>query len=301
MDPNDIPQPRTASAATVMRAALDLIEAGKRVVVATVLERRGSTPSTPGQKLVLSSADEAIGTVGGGAVERQVLATMIDARRGVRPKGKRSPATIGEPFRETYELGASMGMCCGGSVDVLFEVLDPAIVVLIVGAGHIGAVLAPMLAGLGFRVVICDQRETMIERFSSQEQLTAIYGDHDDPDVGDAIGDTCANGAAVVMTHDHQLDQQVIEWAIVAGFGFVGGVGSRAKAARTRARLEAKSFDAADVARVQMPLGLDISARLPAEIAVSICGQLIRWRAELLGTDRRTRGALAETAEVVAK
>ena len=83
----------------------------------------------------------------------------------------------------------------------------------------------------------------------------------------------------VVMTHDHQLDQQVIEWALRQQFSFVGGVGSRAKAARTRTRLEAKSFSQSDIDRVEMPLGYDLPARTPAEIAVSVSGSLIRWRA----------------------
>ena len=62
------------------------------------------------------------------------------------------------------------------------------------------------------------------------------------------------------------------------GFGFVGGVGSRAKAARTRARLRAKGVDEADVGRVRMPIGLDIGARSPAEIAVAIAAELVAWR-----------------------
>jgi len=90
----------------------------------------------------------------------------------------------------------------------------------------------------------------------------------------------------LVMTHDHQLDQTAIEWAIRKGFGFVGGVGSRAKAARTRARLEAKGFPPEDIARIRMPVGLDIGARSPAEIGVSIAGELVRWRASLFSTPR---------------
>jgi len=85
-----------------------------------------------------------------------------------------------------------------------------------------------------------------------------------------------------VMTHDHQLDQKVVEWALAKGFGFVGGVGSRAKAARTRQRLEAKGVKEDDIARVRMPVGIDIGARSPAEIGVAIAGELIAFRAKLL-------------------
>ena len=92
------------------------------------------------------------------------------------------------------------------------------------------------------------------------------------------------------MTHDHQLDQAVIEWALGHGFGFVGGVGSRAKAARTRARLEAKGVGEADIARVRMPLGVDIGARSPAEIGVAIAAELVAWRAGRLERRAVTTG-----------
>ena len=86
------------------------------------------------------------------------------------------------------------------------------------------------------------------------------------------------SGAVLTMTHDHQLDQRVVEWALREKFAFVGGVGSRAKLARTRTRLEAKGFPEHDLARIRMPLGLEIGARSPHEIAISIVAELIAWR-----------------------
>jgi xanthine dehydrogenase accessory factor len=80
------------------------------------------------------------------------------------------------------------------------------------------------------------------------------------------------------MTHDHALDQRAIEWGLRSGFAFVGGVGSRAKAERTRARLQAKGFSDADIARVRMPVGADIGARSPEEIAVAIAAELVAFR-----------------------
>jgi xanthine dehydrogenase accessory factor len=100
-----------------------------------------------------------------------------------------------------------------------------------------------------------------------------VVGDYDD------VGrDLPGRAAVLVMTHDHALDQEVIEWALRRGFAFVGGVGSRAKAKRTHDRLEAKGFPEADRARVRMPMGLGIGARLPDEIAVSIAAEMVQWR-----------------------
>jgi xanthine dehydrogenase accessory factor len=104
--------------------------------------------------------------------------------------------------------------------------------------------------------------------------VTCITGEFDE--VGTAVSPE--NGICLVMTHDHQLDQAALEWAVKRGFAFVGGVGSRAKAERTRQRLEAKGFPEADRQRIRMPLGVDIGARSPEEIAIAIAAELIGWR-----------------------
>lgn len=259
--------PLTADAAEVLRVASEAAARGELVVLATVLARRGSTPATPGQKLVLASGGSCVGTVGGGALERAVL-KVLESRCAARiPVGAQT---------ETYRLGASLGMCCGGAVDVLFETLASAVPVLLVGAGHVGQATAPLLARCGFAVTLSDEREVWIERARgavSGPRVSCVDESFDE------AGRGLPRAAAVVaMTHDHMRDQDVIEWALREGFALVGGVGSRAKHARTAARLEAKGFAADEIARVRMPFGVDIGARTPDEIAVAIAAELVRWR-----------------------
>jgi xanthine dehydrogenase accessory factor len=271
--------PRTAPPHEVLRAVLDALDRGARVVLASVVDRHGSAPSTPGQKLVLLDAHTAVGTIGGGAVERVVLDRMRQALAD--PEAR--------PRVETFRLGASLGMCCGGSADILIEPMEPPLHVVVVGAGHVGAFTAPLLAALVFRVTLVDSREAAAdpERLAGlpaaptglPEGVRLLLGDHDDPEVMVGLPADAGRAAALVMTHDHALDQAVIEWALGRGFGFVGGVGSRAKAARTRDRLEAKGFAPADIARVRMPVGVEVGARSPAEIGVSIAAELVAWRA----------------------
>lgn len=278
----DCPRVRTASPSEALREALSRLDAGGRVVVATVLKRRGSTPSTPGQKLALLGHDDAVGTVGGGAVERAVL----DKMRSLLSDISSGPVVV------RHELGASMGMCCGGAVELLLEPMDANLCVLVVGAGHVGGALVPMLAALGFRLTVTDARDAALETrgLTSRGGLTALDLEYDDPLVGSALGPP-ERAAILVMTHDHTLDQDVIEWALRRGAAFVGGVGSRAKAARTRQRLQAKGFSPEDIERVRMPLGVDIGARTPGEIAVSIAGELVQWRARFFERARRERPA----------
>lgn len=292
--------PRTAPPEEALAEALSAAGRGHAAAIATVIARHGSAPSTPGQKLTLyrdAARLVAVGTVGGGAVERAVIMAMHDALEGAGV----------DPRVHTFRLGPELGMCCGGSAEILIEVLRPRRAVLLVGAGHVGLATARVLVPLGFRVTVADARPeaTEAERVSALESagVRLVSADHDDPEVLEALAAEPGGAAMVVMTHEHQLDQTVIEWAISRGFGFVGGVGSRAKAARTRQRLEAKGYAAEVVGSVRMPVGVAVGARTPEEIAVSIAGELIAWRSNMTKTSSssaRAPGASRAAAQPVA-
>lgn len=263
----NLPVPESAGPARVLEAATGKLRAGLRCALATVIARHGSTPSTPGQKLLVAADGTAVGTVGGGAVEREAMEALVTVVRG----------SSSHHEVRTFKLGPELGMCCGGRVEILLESLEGRVPVFLVGGGHVGTALAPLLASLGFEVTLCDMRPEYAEgRFEGNAAiagLRAIHGDYDD------VGKNAdVSGVCLTMSHDHSIDQDVIEWAIGRGFAYVGGVGSRAKAERTRQRLEHKGFSEHDRARVRMPVGLAIGARQPAEIAVSIAGELIAWR-----------------------
>jgi xanthine dehydrogenase accessory factor len=254
--------PTGASPLEVLEAVTAHGRRGIGGVLATVLARHGSTPSTPGQKLFAAEDGTCLGTVGGGAVEREVLAHLAEML-----------ATLGAKHAvKTFRLGPELGMCCGGQVEVLMEPIEALVPCLIVGGGHIATALAPLLAQAGFAVTVVDDREDWGKE-GRLEGVRCVHGEFDE------AGATLPPEAVVlVMTRDHALDQKAIEWGVRKGFAFVGGVGSRAKAQRTRDRLEAKGFTAADQERIRMPLGIDIQARTPQEIAISIAAEMVAWR-----------------------
>ncbi|WP_146650741.1 XdhC family protein [Labilithrix luteola] len=257
-----MPNPSPGSAARVLEVAAACAGRGVGGAMATVIERHGSAPGTPGQKLFLALDGTCVGTVGGGAIERAALEALMTLVRS--EEGKHA-------VRE-FKLGPELGMCCGGRLSVLLEPIAALVPCLIVGAGHVATAVAPLLAKVGFAVTVVDEREEWggESRIPSARCVTGEF---------DEIGrEVDVRGACLVMTHDHQIDQRAIEWALRRGFAYVGGVGSRAKAERTRQRLEAKGVSEADRARVRMPIGVDIGARLPEEIAVSIAAELIAWR-----------------------
>jgi len=260
--------PRAADAIGVLEVAARKGRAGISGVMATVVARHGSAPATPGQKLYRATDGTCVGTVGGGAIEREVLealgAALAALERGDPPE---------KIFAQrAFHLGQELGMCCGGGVDVSIEAVTALVPCLVIGGGHVATATAPLLARVGFAVTVVDAREAWGEE-GRIEGVRCVVGEFDE------VGrDFPKSSAVIVMTHDHALDQRAIEWALKRGFPFVGGVGSRAKAKRTRDRLEAKGFSEADRARVRMPIGVHVGARLPDEIAVAIAAEMVAWR-----------------------
>lgn len=263
--PATLPVPAPAPVPRVLEVAATCAGMGINGAMATVVGRHGSGPGTPGQKLYLASDGTCLGTVGGGAVERAVLEALV----ALVPRIANNEAK--HELRE-LKLGPELGMCCGGRVDVLLEPIEGLVPCLVVGGGHVATALAPTLAKVGFAVTVVDGRDAWAEE-GRIPGVRCVAGDFDD--VGKTID---PRGVCLVMTHDHALDQRAIEWALKRGFAYVGGIGSRAKAERTRQRLEAKGFSEEDRARVKMPLGVHVGARLPEEIAVAIAAEMVAWR-----------------------
>jgi xanthine dehydrogenase accessory factor len=143
------------------------------------------------------------------------------------------------------------------------------------GAGHVGRAVAPLLAGLGFRVVVVDDREDFAsaERFPGAEVVVRSFD-----------GALAAVGAderayVVIVTRGHVHDLGVCVQALRVGARYVGVMGSHAKRARMRAALRAAGFDEGAIGRIHSPIGVAIGAETPAELAVSIAAELVQARA----------------------
>ncbi len=265
---SSLPVPAPRDALEVLALVVEKGSAGIRGYVATVIERLGSAPGTPGQKLMLAGDGTCAGTVGGGAIEKEVLCDMRTLLRS---------RSLDHCTRE-FSLGAELGMCCGGRMRVQFEPIASRTPCLLLGGGHVATATAPLLANLGFAVTVIDARDSWGEARGDTSVCRRVGEYEEIANEMFRAGLVAEDAVLLAMTHDHALDQEVIEWALKRKFAFVGGVGSRAKAKRTSDRLEARGFTLEDIARVRMPVGVSIGARLPGEIAVSIAGELIGWR-----------------------
>lgn len=237
-----------------------LTKGGASAVVVTVVRTSGSTPRSAGAKMLVHPDGTIEGTIGGGRIEHEMIALAEEVLHA------------GAPRLVERQLTAELGMCCGGSVAVFLEPLIAAPPLLIFGAGHVGMALCAAASQAHFAVHVIDERASMItgDRFADATALHDLYDDADLP--------FAPNAFVLVATHDHALDQQLLEKALRRQHRWVGVIGSRRKAELTRQRLAHKGFDEALIRSVRCPIGLAIGAETPQEIAVSVLAELIAVR-----------------------
>jgi xanthine dehydrogenase accessory factor len=208
-----------------------------------------------------------IGTIGGGCYENDALG-----------KAREAIAT-GKASLVKYDLNDDFvqesGLICGGQMEVYIDPIAPAPALYIIGAGHVGWHLARIAADAGFRIHVVDDREKFAnaERFPAAETIEV-------DDIGGWLhrADLAASAFAVVVTRGHTHDFEAVRALAARDLRYVGLIGSRAKVARIFEALEVEGMPAECLSRIHAPIGLDIGAITPAEIAISILAELIAIR-----------------------
>lgn len=241
-----------------------LVEEGRGFVVATVIETAGSTPQKPCSRMVVLEDGGLRGTIGGGAIEKQVI----------EEAGKLFQAPESSRVMETH-LTHDLGMCCGGKMKIFLEKHTAAARLYLFGAGHVGKELAQLAHHVGFRVTVIDERPAWANRERFAEGIALELADPA------AYAKQVEGGPAAyfcIATHDHPLDQAVVEALLRKPFAYLGLIGSMRKAERFKLRLRAAEFTEEELARIHSPMGVPINALTPEEIAVSVVGELIAMR-----------------------
>jgi xanthine dehydrogenase accessory factor len=245
----------------IVEALSQLLASGRRGALATVIRTSGSTPQQVGARMLLRADGTTLGTVGGGAIEQVVVEALLHAQRS------------GKSQVLVRELGYDLGMCCGGRMEVFVEPIEAVPRLVIFGAGHVAKPTAALARSVGFRVSVVDDREELNtpERFPECERVL-----QDPPAFLRRVGLT-DHDWVLVATHDHALDEQTLELALGQPAMYIGLLGSRRKVLRFAQRLGAKHPEL-DFDRVYAPVGLDVGALGPEEIAVSVVAELIALR-----------------------
>lgn len=208
-----------------------------------------------------------VGTIGGGCYENDAFWKARDA------------LASGRPALLHYELNDDFaqenGLVCGGQMDVHVDPLEPTPRLYIIGAGHVGYHLARIAGDAGFRVHVVDDREKFAnrERFPEAEEVVV------EP-IPEWLHRTDIPPSAfvVVVTRGHTHDLAAMRALAARDFRYLGLIGSRAKVIRIFDLLRSEGLPAACLDRVHAPIGLDIGAVTPAEIAVSITAELVAIR-----------------------
>lgn len=252
-----------------------LIESGRRGALATVIGSKGSTPGKESAKMLIREDGTTFGTIGGGCTEAEVWALAKEVMD--------SDCPLRRSFKLTPQAAADEGLACGGIVEIFIEPLgNPE--VLIFGAGHIGRVLTPLLKLVGFNTRIVDDREQFANRAHFPDATAILLSEFESCFDKLTIS---PSQSIVIVTRGHKYDQFVLSRAVRTPASFVGLIGSRAKISRIFHSLRKEGVSDAILKKVHAPIGLDIGARSPEEIAISIAAQLIahRRRAYVKGTD----------------
>ncbi|MCK5688145.1 XdhC family protein [Myxococcota bacterium] len=238
-------------------------KAGEAVALATVVETHGSVPRRPGARMLVFADGHTTGTVGGGNIEHEI----IEIAKTIVKKGG--------THLQKYALQSELNMACGGQMTVFIERLGGAPHLVVVGCGHVGAALIRSAAAVGFDITAVDDRPG----FASAERL---------PEASRFLDDYSPEGLekirydedtyVFVATHGHDMDLDVLSFCIHKPLKFLGVIGSKRKAIMQRKKLSAAGISDELLDTIHCPVGVDIGAETPEEIAISIVGELIETR-----------------------
>jgi xanthine dehydrogenase accessory factor len=252
----------------VFAALGEALKNGEDVALVTIVSANGSTPQRVGAKMLVYADGRVVGTIGGGCYENEAL---WKAREALKTR----KATTAR-YELADDFAAESGLICGGQMEVFIEPIDPSPAVYIFGAGHVGQFVGRVAHDAGFRVHVVDDRE----KFANPERF---------PDAAEIIVDDIptwlANSAlpssayAVVVTRGHRHDLDALRALAPRNLRYLGLIGSRAKVKRIYDVLvEDGSVPIDRLETIHAPIGLDIGAVTPQEIAVSIVAELIAIR-----------------------
>ena len=240
---------------------------GRRGAVATIVNVRGSIPSFETAKMLVRDDGSIAGTIGGGCVEAEVWQASREVMESEKPRS----LTFNLNQNPKYDTG----LVCGGTLDIFVEPILPPALLYIFGAGHVSLSLYKVANGAGFDVTVVDDRESYAcrERFPEAKEVIA-------EDFEKAMGRLTPSESSyiVIVTRGHRDDMRVLRWAVQTQARYVGMIGSKRKIITIFRELTNDGISAHLFEKVHAPVGLDIGAITPEEIAVAITAELIAVR-----------------------
>jgi xanthine dehydrogenase accessory factor len=240
---------------------------GRRGALATIINVRGSIPSFRTAKMLVRDDGSIVGTIGGGCVEADVW----QAAREVMESEKSRTLTFDLNQDPKYDTG----LVCGGTLEVFIEALLPPALLYIFGAGHVAINVCRVAANAGFEPIITDDRTSYAtkERFPAAREVRVL-----DFDEATHTLEPNENSYIVILTRGHRDDMRILRWAVQTRARYIGMIGSKRKVIGIFKTLQNEGLHERLFDRVYAPIGIDIGAVTPEEIAVAITAEMIAVR-----------------------
>jgi xanthine dehydrogenase accessory factor len=250
----------------IFEEIVQMRRAGRRGALATIVHTNGSIPSYESSRMLVRDDGTIAGTVGGGCVEAEVWAAAKDVIQNEQPRKM--------TFNLNHEAAYDAGLICGGTLEIFVEPILPQPTVYLFGGGHVSTAVARVAHHAGFAIAIIDDREAFAnsERFPMASEIHTTYEQ--------AFKKIRPNSSSylLIVTRGHKDDMNVLAWAIDTEARYIGMIGSKRKVISVYRALEKEGHNLEKFERVHAPVGLDIGALSPDEIAVSIAAELIAVR-----------------------
>jgi xanthine dehydrogenase accessory factor len=251
----------------VLEAALHAEASGEPAALVTVVATEGSTPQRAGAKMLVHADGRIVGTIGGGCLEAEMTwraREAIESRRVQLASYDLTPEQAGED-----------GLVCGGRMQVFIEPIEGTPTLCLFGAGHVAQPLARMAKAVGFRVEVADDRVKFANRERFPEADLIVVEDFPTAARKMTLGH---NSYAIIVTRGHRSDGEALAATVGKGLRFVGLLGSKPKVVHIFSALREGGVSTEELAKVHAPLGLEIGAQTPEEIAVSIVAEMVAVR-----------------------
>ncbi len=240
---------------------------GRRGAVATIVNVRGSIPSFRTAKMLVRDDGSIVGTIGGGCVEADVWQAAREVMESEKPR------TLS--FDLNQDPKYDTGLVCGGTLEVFVEPVLPPALLYVFGAGHVAINVCEIATKAGFDLIVSDDRTSYAtrERFPAAKEVHVL-------DFDEAVRKFDPNETSyiVIVTRGHRDDMRILRWAVHTRARYIGMIGSKRKVIAIFKALQDEGVPADLFDRVHAPIGLDIGAVTPEEIAIAITAELIAVR-----------------------
>lgn len=240
---------------------------GQKCAIATIVQVNGSIPSYESAKMLVREDGSILGTVGGGCVEAEVWTAAREVIDTEKPKHLN--------FSLSQDAAYDEGLICGGQLNIFVEPVLPQPRAYIFGGGHVSKGISRIATLAGFSTVVIDDREAFAnsERFP---EATATYAE----EYEHVFGKLAINSTSylIIVTRGHRDDMRVLRWAVGTPAKYIAMIGSKRKTISVVRELEREGIPREAFEKISAPMGLEIGAETPEEIAISVVAEMIAVR-----------------------